>query len=46
MPQTKTIPEIETPVKPREVPWQEEYTDPWEICPQQKRELASPDVEP
>lgn len=27
-------------------PWQEESTDPWETCPEQKRELGSPDVSP
>jgi hypothetical protein len=26
--------------------WPDEYTSPDEICPQQRRELASPDVEP
>ena len=27
-------------------PWQEQFTSPDEICDQQKRELASPDIEP
>ena len=37
----------QTPLdNPSDNPWQEEYTDPTEICPQQHRELASPDVMP
>lgn len=36
-----------TPViTPTEQPWHERYTDPAKICPQQRREGASPDVEP
>lgn len=27
-------------------PWQETYTDPERICPQQTRELGSPDIAP
>ncbi|GEM_PF-3190211 len=39
----------ETPVRTPSIapaPWPERYTDPIHICPQQKRELASPDVAP
>ena len=31
---------------PTEKPWREQFTDPREICDQQHRELASPDVAP
>jgi hypothetical protein len=42
---------IETPVRtpsidPNPAPWPERFTDPIHICPQQKRELTSPDVAP
>ncbi len=42
---------VETPVRTPSVEpspsiWPERYTDPIHICPQQKRELTSPDVEP
>lgn len=39
---TKTNPVTE----PVEAPWQEEFTDPAEICPQQVREVSSPDIAP
>mgnify|MGYP000863921278 CR=1 FL=1 len=41
---------ITTPVipgtSPETTPWREVYTDPSRICPQQTRELGSPDIEP
>lgn len=42
---------VQTPVttptiSPNETPWHERSTDPAKICPQQRREGASPDVEP
>lgn len=46
MPTTTKTP-VKTPTEsPAAVPWRETYTSPDEICPQQHRELASPDVEP
>ncbi len=47
MPAPTTTP-VRTPVepKPEERPWQEQFTDPWEICPQQVREVGSPDIAP
>lgn len=33
-------------VAPDAVPWPQRFTDPIQICPQQKRELTSPDVAP
>lgn len=44
--ETTTTPAVTPVITPAETPWQEEYTSPDEICPQQHRELASPDVEP
>lgn len=49
MPQTVTTPVISPTspsTNPDSQPWTETYTEPNEICPQQVRELASPDVEP
>ncbi len=47
MPETPTIAPPMTPVRsPEQVPWPERYTDPGEICPQQRREGTSPDVAP
>lgn len=38
---------VTTPViSPSEQPWREEFTSPDEICPQQTRELGSPDIQP
>lgn len=39
-----TTPTIAPTTQP--TPWTETYTDPTRICPQQRREGASPDVEP
>jgi len=41
---TPTTPVITPGTSPH--PWQETYTDPAEICPNQRRETASPDIEP
>lgn len=46
MPSTTTTPVTTPTVSPSTTPWRETYTSPEEICPQQHRELASPDVEP
>ncbi len=46
MPLPGTIPTTTPTVSPSESPWPERYTDPAKICPQQRREGASPDVEP
>jgi hypothetical protein len=47
MPANPTTTPTTTPtVSPSESPWRETYTDPWRICPQQTRELGSPDIEP
>lgn len=43
---TPTITPVQPKTNPNEQPWTEIYTQPIEICPQQVRELASPDVEP
>jgi len=40
---TPTITPVITP-SPTEQPWQETYTDPDEICPEQKRHVSSPDI--
>lgn len=49
MPAPATTP-VTTPVVPTTSPsiepWPQRYTDPARICPQQRREGASPDVEP
>jgi len=38
---------VTTPViSPSESPWTEQWTSPDEICPQQVRELGSPDCAP
>jgi len=38
---------VTTPViSPSESPWTEQWTSPDEICPQQVRELISPEVSP
>lgn len=40
---------VETPVvtpTPASTPWPERYTNPIHICPQQRREMTSPDVAP
>lgn len=50
MNRTVTTPERTTPViptrSPDEGPWPQRFTSPDEICPQQRREIASPDVAP
>jgi hypothetical protein len=46
MPIPTTTPTIAPTINPSESPWPERYTDPAKICPQQRREGASPDVEP
>jgi hypothetical protein len=47
MPAPTTIPTTTTPgIQPSIDPWPQRYTDPARICPQQRREGASPDVEP
>lgn len=44
---TTTITPTTTPTtSPNPTPWPERYTDPARICPQQRREGASPDVAP
>lgn len=38
---------VRTPsIEPAPAPWPERFTDPIHICPQQKREMTSPDVAP
>jgi len=38
---------VEVPrIDPEVAPWPQRYTDPIHICPQQKREMTSPDIEP
>ena len=46
MPAPTTTPVITPTTTPETTPWPERYTDPARICPQQRREGASPDVEP
>jgi hypothetical protein len=46
MPAPTTTPVTTPTTNPGEAPWPERYTDPGKICPQQRREGASPDVEP
>jgi len=46
MPAPTTTPTISPTISPSVSPWPERYTDPARICPQQRREGASPDVEP
>ena len=46
MPAPTTTPVITPTTAPAITPWPERYTDPARICPQQRREGASPDVEP
>lgn len=46
MPAPTTTPVITPTISPDAAPWPERYTDPARICPQQRREGASPDVEP
>jgi hypothetical protein len=47
MPSPTVAPPSTTPtVNPNVEPWPQRYTDPARICPQQRREGASPDVEP
>lgn len=46
MPVPTTTPVISPTTTPTQTPWPERYTDPARICPQQRREGASPDVEP
>lgn len=46
MPAPTTIPIVTPTTSPTTVPWPERYTDPSRICPQQRRETSSPDVEP
>lgn len=42
--QAPTTPTVTPGTSPQ--PWIETYTDPARICPQQRREHSSPDVEP
>ena len=47
MPAPTTTPTTPTPgIDPGISPWPERFTDPARICPQQRREGASPDVAP
>ena len=46
MPAPTTTPVITPTTSPETTPWPDRYTDPARICPQQRREGASPDVEP
>jgi hypothetical protein len=46
MPSTRTLPETPVRTRPDTMPWTERYTDPERICPQQRRETSSPDIEP
>ena len=46
MPAPTTTPVVTPAIRPAEQPWTETYTDPARICPQQRREEASPDVAP
>lgn len=46
MPVPTTIPVIAPTIGPDLRPWPERHTDPSKICPQQRREGASPDVAP
>ncbi len=46
MPAPATTPVITPTTSPDSAPWPERFTDPARICPQQRREGASPDVEP
>ena len=47
MPAPTTTPTTTTPgIDPGISPWPERFTDPTRICPQQRREGASPDVAP
>ena len=46
MPAPTTTPVVTPTTNPSVTPWPERYTDPARICPQQRREGASPDVEP
>jgi hypothetical protein len=46
MPSPTVAPPSTTPtISPSIEPWPQRYTDPARICPQQRREGASPDVE-
>ena len=46
MPAPTTTPTTTPTISPSESPWPERFTDPARICPQQRREGGSPDVEP
>ncbi|MCC6382814.1 MAG: hypothetical protein IT304_09905 [Dehalococcoidia bacterium] len=46
MPATTVTPTITPTTDPSITPWPERFTDPARICPQQRREGASPDVAP
>lgn len=46
MPATTVTPTITPTTDPSVTPWPERFTDPARICPQQRREGASPDVAP
>lgn len=46
MPAPTTTPTTTPTTSPGAEPWPQRYTDPARICPQQRREGASPDVEP
>lgn len=46
MPAPTVTPTITPTTEPGVTPWPERFTDPARICPQQRREGASPDVAP
>ena len=46
MPSPVTTPTTTPVISPSEQPWQEQFTSPDEVCDQQVREVASPDVMP
>ena len=46
MPSPIQAPTTTPTINPDADPWRETYTDPWEVCPQQTREVSSPDVAP
>lgn len=46
MPAPTVTPTITPTTEPGLTPWPERFTDPARICPQQRREGASPDVAP
>ena len=46
MPGPTQTPTTTPVINPSESPWQESWTSPDEVCDQQSKELASPDVAP